>query len=76
MHPNHPGEAVPVMHRPDETRRTLLVAWPASIGLNANDIPADSGELTVTRHSLGALQGHWLETVSYTHLPLPTQPPV
>ena len=52
-----------VMHRPDETRRTLLVDWLASIGLNANDIPADYGALTVTRDSLGALHVHWLEIV-------------
>ena len=54
---------MPVMHRPDETRRTLLVDWLASIGLNANDIPADYGALTVTRDSLGALHVHWLEIV-------------
>ena len=54
---------MPVMHRPDETRRTLLVDWLASIGLNANDIPDDPGALTVTRDSLGALHVHWLEFV-------------
>ena len=54
---------MPVMPRPDEARRTLLIEWLASIGLNADDIPDDPGALTVTRDSLGALHVHWLEFV-------------
>ena len=54
---------MPVMSRPDETRRTLLIDWLTSIGLNADDIPNDTGALTVTRDSLGALHVHWLEFV-------------
>ena len=54
---------MPVMHRPDETRRTLLVDWLASIGLNGDDISNDFGALIVTRDSRGALQVHWLEIV-------------
>ena len=59
----HSGEAMPVMPRPDEARRTLLIDWLASIGLNGDDIPDDPGALTVTRDSLGALHVHWLEIV-------------
>ena len=54
---------MPVMPRPDEARRTLLIEWLASIGLNGDDIPDDPGALTVTRDSLGALHVHWLEFV-------------
>lgn len=54
---------MPVMPRPDEARRTLLIDWLASIGLNANDIPGHPGALTITRDSLGALHVHWLEFV-------------
>lgn len=54
---------MPVMPRPDEARRTLLIEWLASIGLNGDDIPDDPGALTVTRDSLGALHVHWLEVV-------------
>ena len=53
-----------VMPRPDNARRTLLIDWLASIGLNAHDIPDDPGALTVTRDSLGALHVHWLEFVT------------
>ena len=54
---------MPVMPRPDEARRTLVIDWLASIGLNGDDIPDDPGALTVTRDSLGALHVHWLEIV-------------
>ena len=54
---------MPVMPRPDDARRTLLIDWLASTGLNAFDMPDDPGALTVTRDSLGALHVHWLEFV-------------
>ena len=50
---------MPMMPRPDETRRTLLIDWLTSIGLNAHDIPDNPGALTVTRDSLGALHLRW-----------------
>lgn len=43
----HSGEAMPVTPRPDEARRTLLIDWLASIGLNADDIPDRPGSLTL-----------------------------
>ena len=55
---------MPVMPRPDEARRTLLIDWLASTGLNGDDIPDDPGALTVTRDSLGALHLRWLEFVT------------
>ena len=54
---------MPMMPRPDETRRTLLIDWLTSIGLNAHDIPNDPGALTVTRDNLLVLHVHWLEVV-------------
>ena len=39
---------MPVMPRPDETRRTLLIDWLASIGLNGDDIHNDTGALRRT----------------------------
>ena len=60
---DHSGEAMPVMPRPDETRRTLVVEWLASIGLDGDDIPDDPGALTVTRDNLLVLHVHWLEYV-------------
>ena len=59
-----PGEAMYVMPSPDNARRTLLIDWLASIGLNAHDIPDNPGALTVTRDSLGALHLRWLEFVT------------
>ena len=54
---------MPVMPRPDETRRRTLPSTGPASDLNADDIPDDPRSAHRHRDSLGALHAHWLEIV-------------
>ena len=64
---------MPVMPRPDEARRTLLIDWLASIGPNGDDIP-DNPERSPSPATVSARSTHWLEIVHDDGKPVIDEP--